>query len=61
MIGYVTIKPESLFPMAPQQCIASGKKRIRTDGKIEAQFIPLHKGYYSDLFWATQDQLVTNT
>lgn len=58
---YVKIKsPEQLLPVAPQVCVPSGKKRVAPDGVIEAQFIPLDKGYYCDLFWARREQLVDN-
>jgi len=56
---YVTIKtPEQLLSVAAQRSTPTGKTRVRADGVIEAQFIPLDKGYYDDVFWATRDQLV---
>lgn len=57
---YVKIKsPESLFSEVIQRSTPTGKTRTRADGKIEAEFLPLDKGYYQDKFWATKDQLTT--
>jgi hypothetical protein len=56
---YVKIKsPESLFSVAYQNSSPTGKTRLRKDGKIEAEFIPLDKGYYQGKFWATKDEII---
>lgn len=58
MIGYVQIKQfKSLFPVAPQLGIATGKTRIRNDGEVEAEFVPLNRGDYVGKTWLTRNQI----
>jgi hypothetical protein len=58
MIGYVHLKqPESLLQLATQIGVASGKTRIRPNGKVEAEFVCISKGYYSQKVWLTRDQI----
>lgn len=58
MIGYVHLKqPESLLQLATQVGVASGKTRIRADGEVEAEFIPLNRGHYVGETWLTRNQI----
>lgn len=58
MIGYVQLKQfKSLFPVAPQLGVPTGKTRDRGDGEIEAQFVLLNRGDYVGEPWLTRDQI----
>lgn len=57
--GYVTLTiPKSLFQMVRVVSVPTGKKRVRADGKIEAQFVCITKGSNEPLVWATKEQIV---
>ena len=55
--GYVHIKTDVLG-QTTQRSVATGKTRTRDDGTIEAEFVPINRGYYQEKFWASQDQIV---
>lgn len=62
MIGYVTIEiQQSLLELARIIGTPTGQTRIRTDGKVEAEFICVSPGSNCSTIWATQDQLVIHT
>lgn len=57
--GYVTLNiPKSLFQMVRVIGVPTGKKRVREDGKVEAQFVCLTPGSNEALVWATREQIV---
>lgn len=57
--GYVTLNiPKSLFQMVRVVSVPTGKKRIASDGTIEAQFVCLTKGSDEPLVWAKREQIV---
>lgn len=59
---YVTIQQEQPFlGMARIVSTPTGKKRIKTDGTVEAEFFCLSPRSACQTIWATKDQIVIPT
>lgn len=59
MIHYVQLK-HPILSTPDQFAVPTGKTRTTTTGAVEAEFIPISKGYYREKTWLTQNHLWKN-
>jgi len=58
MIGYVTIKQQSVLYPDDQICIPSGLIRNKANGEVEAEFLCISKNCNEPKIWATRGELI---